>query len=163
MTSFPIVRACIAAATLALAGCSSYSPMSLPVGTSAADIHAHMGPPTASYARDDAGRRLEYAKGPFGPHTFMVDLDKNDRLVRSQQVLTRAHFADVRAGMTRDELLYHIGHPAETEPLRRQKHDLWSYRFDSAPFCLWFQVSLDVTGYVVDTGYAPDPLCTPIE
>lgn len=163
MTSSRFVHACIAAATLALGGCSGYSPMSLPAGTSATDIRAHMGPPTASYARGDAGRRLEYAKGPFGAHTFMVDLDKDDRLVRSQQVLTRAHFAEVRVGMTRDELLYRIGHPAETAPLPRQKHDLWSYRFDSAPFCLWFQVSLDVTGRVVDTGYAPDPLCTPIE
>lgn len=151
----------IGAVALALSACAGYSPMALPPGTPAAEVRSQMGEPTASRADDRGGHRLEYAKGPFGKHTFMVDLDTNDRLVRVQQVLTRQNFDTLSAGMPRDEVLYRIGQPSETRVLPRRERELWAYRFESAPFCEWFLLTLDSGGQVVDTGYGPDPLCTP--
>lgn len=122
------------------------------------DVTASLGAPTARYPRG-SGERVEFARGPFGKHTFMLDFDAQGQLVSWEQVLTEPKFDAVRTGATRDEVLFALGHPAESKPLPVQGRTLWSYRYDAA-FCKWFQVGLDsTTGKVVDTGYGPDPLC----
>ncbi len=162
MMRFPLARAFQAGVVaVALSACAAYGPASLAPGTPAADVRSGMGAPTGTYARDDGGQRVEYAKGPYGLHTFMLDFDRDGRLLRSQQVLSRVNFGELRTGMTRDEVLYRIGQPSQTKPLPRQNHALWIYRFDSRPFCEWFMVSMDSGGRVADTGYGPDPMCTP--
>ena len=115
-------------------------------------------PPSGTYPLPDGGVRYEYARGPFGKHTYMVDFDKDAKLVRQEQVLTENTFARVREGMTRDEVLFMIGRPSEEKRLGWQKRMLWSYRYD-AIFCQWYQVSFNEQWQVVDTGYGPDPLC----
>ena len=142
----------------ALAGCATrYGPESLPRDASVADITAALGAPTARHAHA-GGERLEYARGPYGKHTYMLDVDARGRLAGWQQVLDEPHFDGIRAGMTRAELLMTLGHPSDTRILAFQRRTLWSYRYDS-PFCTWFQVALDRQDRVVDTGYGPDPLC----
>ena len=148
-----------ASATL-LSGCAgTYGPGSFSQGSGLADVTRAMGTPTGQYTMPSAAKRLEFARGPYGKHTYMLDFDSSDRLVSWQQVLDESHFNGVRSGMTRDELLMAIGHPSEQARLPVQSHTLWSYRYDS-PFCQWFQVSVDAAGKVVDTGYGPDPMCT---
>ena len=151
--------AVVAAAALVLGACSSYGPESLSPGTPVAEVRNAMGQPTNEYPGPNGARRLEYAKGPYGLHTFMIDIDAQGRMIGSQQVLTRATFDTIRVGMSRDEVLYRIGRPAETSALPYQNRQLWSYRYD-AIFCEWFQLSLNPRGEVVDTGYGPDPICT---
>jgi hypothetical protein len=141
-----------------LAGCAGYGPQALKTGASMAEVTAALGQPTGRYAGPAGGERVEYARGPYGKHTYMLDFDAQGRLVSWQQVLTEPTFNALRAGATRDEVLFALGHPADTRPLPVQHRTLWSYRYD-APFCQWFQVGLDTRGKVVDTGYGPDPLC----
>ncbi len=117
-----------------------------------------MGPPTGEYSLPGAGKRLEFARGPFGKHTYMLDFDRGGRLLSWQQVLTEAHFNAVSLGATRDEVLVSLGHPSDERRIPRQGRTLWSYRYE-APVCQWFQVGLDAAGRVVDSGYGPDPLC----
>jgi hypothetical protein len=141
-----------------LMGCAtSYGPQAIAPGASLGEVTAALGPPTGRHAQS-AGERIEYARGPFGKHTYMLDFDPQGRLLRWQQVLTEARFEEIRAGMNRDEVLMALGRPAETRPLALQQRTLWSYRYDG-PFCTWFQVGIDRQGRVVDTGYGPDPLC----
>lgn len=140
-------------------GCAGYSPQGLAAGASRDAVIAQMGPPTARFARPDGGERLEFWRGRYAKHTYMVDFDAQDRMLGWQQVLTAANFFELRPGMTKDEVLYRIGHPSEVHFLHRQQHQLWSYRYVS-PFCLWFQVSLDKQDRVVELGNNDDPLCT---
>jgi hypothetical protein len=156
----PPLRSLVAsiAASIALAGCAThYGPQGLKTGESVDEVKASLGQPTGRYARD-GGERVEYARGPFGKHTFMLDFDPQGHLTGWQQVLTEPRFNDIHAGMSRDEVLMALGHPAESRPLSFQRRTLWSYRYDG-PFCKWFQVGIDERGQVVDTGYGPDPLC----
>ena|SRR5436305_228805 len=147
-----------AMALVALAGCATqYGPQSLHTGASINDVTAALGPPTARYA-SAGGERVEYARGPYGKHTYMLDFDAQGRLTGWQQVLTEPLFNDIPVGISRDDLLLRIGHPSDTRTLAYQHRALWSYRYDS-PFCKWFQVGLDPQGKVVDTGYGPDPQC----
>lgn len=143
---------------LVLAACTAYSPRGLAPGASNAQTIERMGPPTGRYAMADGGQRLEFARGPFGLHTYMLDFDAENRLLRSEQVLTEKNFYALQIGMTRDEVLRRIGHPSDVRYLPRQRHQLWSYRYET-PFCIWFQVSLDTADKVAELGHNSDPRC----
>lgn len=143
---------------LMLAGCAGYGPGALKPGASVADVTQVMGTPTGRHALAGGAERLEFARGPAGLHTFMLDFDAQGRLQKSEQVLNEAHFNTIPAGITREEVLKELGRPSNVATIHWQKRQLWSWRYDSV-FCQWFQVSLDTQNKVVDTGYAPDPRC----
>jgi outer membrane protein assembly factor BamE (lipoprotein component of BamABCDE complex) len=158
-TTLILIRRTAAAAVVCLlAACQAYAPDGLKPGTTRAQVEAGMGAPTASYPLADGGQQVEYARGPFGKHTYMLAFDAAGRLTGSEQVLTEANFARIAQGQSRDDVLRAIGHPSEVRRLGYQKRMLWSYRYD-ALFCIWYQVSFDTAWQVVDTGYGPDPLC----
>lgn len=139
-------------------GCTSFSPRSIAPGTPAADVMRSLGAPTGEYALPDAGKRLEYARGPLGKHTWMLDFDAKGGLVMATQVLTESRFNQVLAGMPKDQLLFSLGRPSQQASVGIQRQTVWSYRYES-PFCQWFRVGLDEGGQVTDTGYYTDPQC----
>lgn len=142
-----------------VAGCVSYGPGSLQPGEPAQDAIESMGQPTATLPRPEGGKRLEFARGPMGQHTYMIDVDPSGRIDSIRQVLDEKTFATLKPGMTRDEVLYRIGTPSDRMRIARQNLDIWSYRY-FVNFCQWFQVSIDITsGQVRETGYGPDPMC----
>lgn len=152
-----------ALAVAALSGCSAYAPSGLPPGATAAEVVSAMGPPTGT---GQAPQRLEFARGPYGKHTYMVDFDAYGRLRSWEQVLTERNFFQVLPGQTQDEVIRRLGRPSTTFPIGRQHIIVWNYRYET-PFCQWFQVSIgtaaDTLGRVTDVGFGPDPLCTTIE
>lgn len=142
-----------------LAGCAA-NPAKLAPGTSTDSVRGTLGVPTGEFALPGGGRRLEYARGPFGKQTWMLDFDAQGALLSANQVLTEKRFNQIRAGMTSDELRRELGRPSATSMVGwHQQQIVWSYRYDSM-FCQWFQVGIDPQkGTVIDTGYYPDPLC----
>lgn len=157
-------RQVIAAAALALllAGCASYGTGNLQTGLTADEVAARMGAPTGRYTLPDGSTRLEYARGPLGKHTYMVDLDAQGRVRGWQQVLTEARLQQgIQPGMPVDQLLREFGRPAEKRSGGRQGGEVWSYRYD-AWGCFWWQVSVTGSGpdaQVRDAGPNTDPMC----
>lgn len=156
-------RVCSAGALATLAACSTYVPANWPPGTPRNEIVTAMGLPTAERhpspdAAPGAVHRLEYARGPMGRHTYMLDFDANQRLLGIQQVLNEAHFQQVRPGMTQTALLDLLGRPSDVRAITRQRQKIWSYRYET-PFCQWFEVSVSDDGPITDAGFGPDPLC----
>lgn len=155
------IRRCAAAGALALlpallAGCAD-APLLQP-GWTEAEVRAQLGAPTGRYPAADAGTRLEYARGPMGLTTWMVDLDAQGRVRHWQQVLDRAHFARVQPGMGPDELLRELGRPAVRQP-NFAGRSTWYWRFVTYD-CEWFAVTFDPQGRVLEGGaFPPDPLC----
>src|SRR5258706_12480408 len=98
--------AAVAMAAL-LGACAFQRPRSYVMGSSAASVIQGMGTPTGEYASASGGRRLEYAGGAYGRHTYMFDFDASDRLRDAQQGLTEARFNAIKAGMTSAEGLAH--------------------------------------------------------
>ncbi len=151
----------IVAGIAAVSGCTGYSPEGLPRGATAAEVIAVMGPPTGTA---QAPQRLEFARGPAGKHTYMVDFDANGGLLSWEQVLTENHFFQVLPGQTQDEVIRRLGRPSTTFQIGRQRIIVWNYRYESV-FCQWFQVSIGTApatlGQVTDVGFGPDPSCTP--
>jgi hypothetical protein len=143
---------------LGLAGCTTFvNPARLSAGSTMTDVKNTYGAPTGEYTVA-GGTRFEYATGPYGKFTWMVDFGADGRLREVQQVLTEARFNAVQAGTDAAALRSALGRPSEVWRLGRLNQDVWRYRYDS-PFCQVFQVSVGDDGKVVDTGYAPDPLC----
>ncbi len=141
-------------------GCATYGPPSLTAGASVTDATRALGAPTGDYALPGGARRLEFARGPYGKHTYMLDFDAQGRLIGWAQVLTEARFNAVLKGTPKEDVLLALGRPSAQSTLSWQRQTVWSYRFDTL-FCRWFQVGIDAAGRVADTGYYPDPACEP--
>ncbi|KNZ30749.1 MAG: hypothetical protein AD742_20675 [Methylibium sp. NZG] len=159
LTRWPrLAGACLALCVLS--ACATYGPPKLAPGASVADATRALGAPTGEYALPAGAKRLEFARGPFGKHTYMLDFDAQQRLLGWTQVLTEARFNAVRAGTPKGDVLLALGRPSETSRIALQRQTVWSYRFEDH-FCRWFQVGIDEAGRVTDTGYFPDPMCEP--
>lgn len=151
--------ALLAAPLLLLAACATgYGPGDLRPGDTIDAARQRMGTPTGEYPHADGSRRLEYARGPYGKHTYMLDFDAQGRLLRAQQVLTETNFGAIRPGMSAAELREQLGRPARVWGVRYHDQTVWSYRYDT-PFCQLFHVGLTPAGVVEDTSFGPDPLC----
>ena len=151
-----------AAVVLALlAGCAQFGTPPLAAGQGEADVQRVMGAPTGRHAMPGGGTRLEYATGPAGRTTWMVDLDASGRVTSWHQALEepRLHAFQQRApGLTKDEVLRTLGRPGETRVAGWQGGQLWSYRFITNE-CLWYQVELSDAGTVRSAGFGLDWSC----
>jgi hypothetical protein len=139
------------------AACASYGPGSLHPGQPVGEATRAMGLPTARYAMPGGGTRLEFARGPFGKHTYMVDVDAAGRVTTWSQVLTETNFDALKPGTPVQDLLTMLGTPAHRRGGGWQGGEVWSWRYQ-ATFCQWFQVSV-IEGKVRDMSYGPDPMC----
>ena len=128
-------------------------------GAARADVLKSWGPPTASYALAPAGERLEYATGPYGRTTWMIDLDAAGRVTQARQVLGYSELMlfQQQTGLTRDEVLRRIGSPGERRAARGGG-ELWSWRYPTND-CLWFQVSVARDGSADSGAFGIDPVC----
>lgn len=148
-------------AAAVLAGCVSLRGPQLAIGQTEAELVAQLGPPTGRYAMPDGVQRLEWATGPLGRHTWMVDIGRDGRSLWFDQVLNSAHLADFarRApGMEIPQLLRELGRPAERSHGGWAGGQTWSWRYPTND-CLWWQVSIGRDGKVIGAGQGIDPLC----
>lgn len=145
------------AAALLLGGCAVVPPQP---GMARAEVLRAWGQPTAHHALPDGSDRLEYATGPYGRTTWMVDLDASGRVRQARQVLNEAEFETVMAarGLRRAGVLRRLGAPGERRPLGWLGGEVWSWRYPTND-CLWFEISLATDGRVTGAGYAVDPRC----
>jgi len=146
---------------LALAACAGWSRPPPQPGQSEAEARQRLGAATARYALPGGTARLEFATGPWGRETWMVDLDTGGRVSAARQVLGEASFAAFQAkapGMSREELLRTLGTPGERRSGGWQGGEVWSWRYPTND-CLWFQVSIGADDVVRDGAYGIDPRC----
>jgi len=151
-------RALLAAAVLLLGACASLQLPQPSPGQTEAELVARLGPPTGRYSLPAGGQRLEYATGPYGRTTLMVDLGADGRVISSEQALTEANFAKVTDGMDRVDVLRMLGRPADKagEYMNRQT---WSWRYPTYD-CLWARITFEPTGKVRGgASFLPDPRC----
>lgn len=140
-----------------VSACSGYAPPKDVVGATAEQIVTAMGPPETR-RQLDGGTRLEFPRGPYGRHTWFVDLDASGRAIRAEQVLTEKNFLQINPGMDQDEVRQRLGRPGEVQGLARSRGVVWSYRYVN-PFCLWFQVEISEERKVRSAGHGEPPEC----
>ena len=145
----------------ALTACAGFGLPALQPGQDEAAVKTVLGTPNARHALPAGATRLEFARGPMGRETWMVDLDASGHVTRWVQALAepRLHAFQQRApGMPQHELLRTLGRPAERRAGGWAGGEVWSYRYFTND-CLWFQVSLGDDHVVRDAGFGIDPRC----
>ena len=140
-----------------LPACSSYAPPDAVIGMSREEVVARMGAPDTG-RQAEAGRRLEFARGPLGTQTWFVYFDAAGRASRTEQVLTEANFNRIDVGMAQDAVRNLLGRPSDTQVLGRARGTVWSYRYDNYS-CNWFQIELSQEQQVRSAGYSQSPEC----
>lgn len=154
--------ALILVAGLMAAGCATYKPQDLRAGQTEADVVQRMGQPTGRYKQTPGVTRLEFATGPFGRTTWMVDLDASGKVTSFAQVLNETAFKYVQLNyqqMDAQLLRYTLGRPGEVRGGGWQGGQVWSWRYPTNE-CFWFQVSVMDDGKLRDGGtYDIDPRC----
>lgn len=147
-------------AALLLAGCAAMTPPA--PGSLQQTLLGRWGNPTARYALPDGASRLEYASGPYGRTTWMVDVDREGRVLQARQVLNEAEFLRVQSdtALTREGLLRWLGTPGERKHGGWQGGEVWSWRYPTND-CLWFRSSIATDGRVTGSAYGIDPRCDP--
>ena len=121
------MRIAIALAAVLVAACAS--PARLAPGATEAQVRGIMGSPALELPSPDGSRQLAYPSGPFGHQTYMAHLAPDGRLTRVEQVLDDVRFHAIQPGMTKEELLRHIGPPYQTGRFPNLRQTAWDYRF----------------------------------
>lgn len=121
---------------------------------------ATWGPPTARHVLAAGIQRLEYATGPMGRSTWMLDIDAQGRVLAAQQVLTDSHLAAVQQALPLPAaaLRARIGRPGEVQGGGWAGGQVWSWRYETND-CLWFRVSVDDAGIAQSAAFLIDPRC----
>ena len=125
-------KALLLVSSMIVAACASYEGRGLKVGgASLEDVQATMGQPAMQWQDPDGSRQLAYPRGPAGFHTFMVRLSPHGKLLSIENVLDERHLADVRAGMSKEEVLRVLGPSNERMTVYFPARDelVWDWRY----------------------------------
>ncbi len=135
-----------------LAGCASYSGRGLKPGIATeTEVREEMGAPAATW-ETPGGSTWAYPRGPLGLETFLVRFHASGKLELIEQVLDDDHFAQIKAGMTQDDVLHLIGPPFQTIKFPRTDDTSWDYRYrDTWSQTALFSVIFDQAGLVKGT------------
>ena len=118
--------------SLLLAGCASYDGYTLKPGSSRADdVIQLMGEPALRYQEADGSQVLFYPRGPAGVVTYMLQIDARGVLASRENVLDTRHFARIRQGMSKDDVLRIIGppFPGWTQYFAARDELVWEWRW----------------------------------
>lgn len=121
--------------TLVIAGCASYDGRGLKPGISTgAEVVHLMGEPAMRWRNPDGSELLAYPRGPAGFDTFMVKIDSRGTLMSIEGVLDVRHFALIREGMDKDDVLRILGpsQPQWTVYFERRDELVWEWRYCDA-------------------------------
>jgi hypothetical protein len=143
-----------------LAACASPGLKPLHPGATEAEVRQLWGEPTGRYVLP-AGSRLEYATGPYGLTTWMVDLDAAGRATAWKQVLDERNLHAVQGslpGMSTEQLLMTLGRPGERRRVGQQGVEVWAWRYETT-ICQRFSASVGADGVVREASFEGDPRC----
>lgn len=164
------LRTFIAAAALGalLAGCddqkiadaiNAVKPDSMALGdlqpgvSTVDDVRRQVGKPEIVWQNEDGSKRFEYPRGPNGTKTWMIDFTPDGTLVAITQALTAENFAQVRPGMTKDDVCRLLGKPATVARYALSQDEGWSWRWADGgyPGDAMFDAHYSVDGVVTTT------------
>jgi len=151
-------RAAILSLLCFLAACANFS--AIAPGTPAQEVAARAGAPGTIWKNPDGSQVWEYPLGPAGYQTFMVGFGPDETVRDVRQVLSDEYFAQVRAGMTREEVRRLLGRPREVWYFPERDEETWTYRYKAPSYSnpRLFSVLFDRTEGTVRTTLALDEI-----
>ena len=121
--------------------------------TTMAQTRDIMGPPVMEWQDADGSATWEYPRTPNGMVNYMIDFGPDKILREVRQVLTEANFAQVREGMTRDQVRRLLGQPASEQYFSLKREYVWDWKTRTeSSYAYFFDVYFDEQGRVTRTG-----------
>lgn len=150
------------AAFALISGCAGYSGSGLKPGiATVTDVESSMGQPALAW-KNTQGQvvQLAYPRGPAGYVTFMAFFSDAGKLDKIEQVLDERHFALIKTGATKEEVLRIIGPYRDTNVFSARDELDWNYGYCSQNLQrMAYSVMFDTkTGLVTGGQTNPDPL-----
>ena len=150
------------AAFALISGCAGYSGSGLKPGIATiTDVESSMGQPALAW-KNKQGQvvQLAYPRGPAGYVTFMAFFSDAGKLDKIEQVLDERHFALIKTGATKEEVLRIIGPYRDTNVFSARDELDWNYGYCSQNLQrMAYSVMFDTkTGLVTGGQTNPDPL-----
>jgi len=75
------------------------------------------------------GKGLVYPLGPEGVHTLLIKVGPDGKYQGREDLLTRANFQRISAGMKRTDVLPVLGPPGRTQEYKLKEETAWEWRF----------------------------------
>lgn len=120
------------------------------------DVRRLFGNPQA--VRDMAGGKgLVYPLGPEGTYTLLIMIGPDGRYMGRENLLTRANFGRVNAGMTQTDVLAVLGPPGRSQEYKLKNETAWEWRFNDGAETRLLVVMFNANGQVVSTAIEEDP------
>jgi outer membrane protein assembly factor BamE (lipoprotein component of BamABCDE complex) len=117
----------VLAALVCLWGCAVISPVKN--GMDEMQVQARMGKPDTVRKNSDGSETWEYPLGPAGRQTYMVTVGSDHAVKEVRQVLSDEYFAQVRPGMSRDQVRRLLGKPGDVSVFAARDEEVWSWRY----------------------------------
>jgi SmpA / OmlA family len=124
-----IAAAAAALGAALLPACDGVNLQALKPGVSTAEeVRARMGPPSAEHANADGSVTYEYNRQPQGADCYMITIGRDRIVQRIEQVLTEANLARVQPGMDRDDVRRLLGGPGSVSQFPAVNEEVWDWR-----------------------------------
>jgi len=151
----PLIAALVAA--LVLGACAT--PASLQPGATETEVLNKYGKPDSQFPMPDGGKRFEYNRGEWMQYSWMVDVDRDGRVVRVDQVRDEQHFAQLRPGTdTEGSVKQQLGTPWKVEYYPPSMLTGWLYPYREAGiYQSVMTVMFDPNGVYRRSQNGPDP------
>lgn len=118
-----------AVAAVVLPACDGVNLHELKPGIStAAEVRARMGEPSAVHPNPDGSVTWEYSRQPNGIECHMLSFGPDQVLTRIEQALSEANLARVREGMDKEEIRRLLGRPGWTTVYANLGEEVWDWR-----------------------------------
>lgn len=135
-----------------LAACDPKAISELEEGVSTeADVRARFGPPEVVWEGDDGAVIYEYNRQPEGYQNYHITIGPDGTMRALRQVLNERTFAQIRPGMSMEEVRKTLGRPMKVVeyPLKGETHYDWRWRngpneSDSQVFTVVFGAGMTV-------------------
>jgi hypothetical protein len=123
------------------------------------DVRTVMGQPDTVREEMDGSRTLEYPKGPEGHGTWFFTIGKDGKLTDYRQVLTEENFANIKPGMSMDEVRRMLGKPRSVTQLKLKNEEVWDWAYlQPTQKTRLFNVHFDIASRkVTQTSSSEDP------
>ncbi|MFM2345735.1 MAG: outer membrane protein assembly factor BamE [Pseudomonadota bacterium] len=143
---------------LALPGCDARREARLQPGQATEqEVLREFGTPVAIRGLPEGQRRLEFSAQPEGTTNHVATIGADGRLVQLRQLLQPEGFAQVRPGMTVEQVREQLGPPALKEAYALKKEEVWDWRWQDGPTRRIFRVTFDFDGRVLSAAAMDDP------
>ncbi len=129
-----LLAGALGTAVLTLLGCDQQRIDALEEGLSTeADVRAQFGEPATVWPEQDGSRTFEYNRQPMGHQNYMITIGPDGKMSALRQVITPDVFAQVRPGMSQEQVRRLLGQPAKRMTFDLKQETDWDWRWIDPP------------------------------